>query len=200
MPIIGDPDITGVLVDGEHEIEERDGAIVVRCQPLRNLVGAGSTFQIHSLGSHRRFDFGSVAAGMRTTVRMNPRLPLDIDLNAGSVSVRGTSGPISLDMNAGAANLREVLGPIDASVNAGALTIDSRLDRGDSTIRCDMGATTIRLAPGRNVRVSAGVDLGRRDIRLPAASDGSGDHVVGDGRASLKIKGSMSSVTVTSES
>jgi hypothetical protein len=205
LRIIGDPDISGVLVDGEHEIEELDDAtVVIRCHPLRNLVGAGAFsggggFRIHGAGSHRRIDFGSVAAGIRTTIRMNPHLPLAIDLNAGSVNARGVHGPIDVDVDAGAAHLRDVRGPITAAVNAGALTVEGKLDAGESSITCDMGATTVRLAPDSDVRVRAAVDLGRCEIRLPHDSGHSGDYVLGSGTASLRIKGSMSSVTVTGE-
>jgi hypothetical protein len=201
--IIGDPDIAGILVDGEHEIDERDGAVVVRCNPFRNLVGtgAGTGFRIHGGGSHRRIDFGSVAAGIRTTVRMNPDLPLAIDLNAGSISVRGVHGPIDADIDAGAAHLRDVRGPIQASVNAGALTVEGRFDQGESHISCDMGATNVRLAPGSDVRVRASVDLGRCEVRLPDDGGGrrGGDYVLGGGRATLVIKGSMSAVTVATD-
>lgn len=206
--VIGDPAVAIVDVDGAHDLHHDGDTVVVRCQPLRDLdVDLDLDLDFGSPGRrtfaiHRRHGGRSVLPDLRrrmqVTIRVNPSLPVDARVAAGSVSLRGLDGPVELDLDAGAGTLRDVRGPLQCRVNAGSLSIDTRLVEGASRISCDMGATSVRLDPASDVRVKAGVNLGRSEIRLPEghAPDGPGEFVIGAGRATLDIDGSMSAISV----
>jgi hypothetical protein len=205
--IVGDPSVTVVDVDGDHEVQEDGDTVVVRCTPLRDLDldidaawggwghghrGGRRGFAIHP----PRVRVDDLKRRFQVTVRVNPELPLDAHVAAGAVSVRGVRAPISCDVDAGAARLHDVSGALDARVNAGALSIDGRLVDDSWRVRGDMGAVTIRLDPNSDARVRAHVNLGRCDIRLPTAVARGDEYVLGAGRGLLELDGSMASVSV----
>jgi hypothetical protein len=211
--VIGDPTVAVVDVDGDHEVNEEGGTIVVRCSPLRD-INLDFDFdrdrdrdrdhdRLHSYGrafKMRRYGaplaIGELRKRVQVTVRVNPDLPLDVHISAGALTVRGINATIRCDVDAGAARLHDIRAPFTAKVSAGALTVDGRLVDGESRVSCDMGATTIKLDPTSDVRVKAGVNLGRCDVKL--GPDG-GD-TLGAGTGVLVIDGSMSSVSVTTRS
>ena len=205
--VIGDPTITGVDVDGAHDLREDGDTLVVRAQPLRDLdldldVDFGErgnrTFVIQRRHG-RRLAVHDLKRRIQVTVRMNPSLDLDARVAAGALNVRGIEGAISCDVDAGAARLHDVQGPLDCNVSAGSVTIDGRVVRGDSRVMCDMGACSVRLDRASDVRVTAGpVNVGRCEVHLPddIEPDASGEFVLGSGTASLEVHGAMSSVSL----
>ncbi|MGH8900085.1 MAG: SHOCT-like domain-containing protein [Egibacteraceae bacterium] len=177
-----DPDVTGMWYPPRHGRGARSGS------PL----GFGGSWGWALGGMGRRTPF---------TVRMNPDLPLEVDLNAGSLSVTGVRSPLRLDVGAGTLRLDGVNGPLSVTVTSGAVAVRGRLAQGDSQIRCELGKVAVQLDAGSSVRVTGRAHLGK--VVLPGKEPGFGaglvedTAVVGDGTATLDIETSAGAITVT---
>jgi hypothetical protein len=204
--IVGDPTVAVVDVDGDHEVQEEGDAVVVRCTPLRDLdldLDLDPHSFRHGRGGfairNRRFRVDDLKRRLQVTVRVNPDLPLDVQVAAGALSVRGVHAPLTCDVDAGAARLHDVTGPLQAKVNAGSLSVDGRCDGETWRVSCDMGAAAVRLHPDSDVRVRASVNLGRCAVRLPTNPAIPDEYLLGDGTGLLQVDGSMSSIAISTE-
>jgi hypothetical protein len=138
-------------------------------------------------------------------VRVNPEMPLDVELWAGTLLVTGVKGPLDIDVSAGSARVVGFAGPLDVRVAAGTVHAAGVLRDGASRVRCDAGRVHVHLERGSSVRVRAKADLGR--VSLPGGKGpdgwviGGGFHqaVVGDGAATLDVEAAMGDVTVSAE-
>jgi hypothetical protein len=202
VKIIGDPSIAGAEVAGEHDSvsQELDGdTLVVDVTPLHGVLGErrraqfrvrggrGGRIRVHRMMDGRTFE--------TVTIRVNPDLPLELAVTAGSLSASGLRAPLSCDLDAGALNVRDARGPVDARVTAGSMSYSGVLDHGESRFKCDAGALTITLDPGSSVKGAARVELGKLDIQLPKRDDGE-TFMLGDGAGTLSIDATMSAVSV----
>jgi hypothetical protein len=141
----------------------------------------------------------------KVTVRMRPDLPLDAEINGGSIRVDRIHGPLRIAIAAGSAKVSDARGPIDLEVNAGSVKLETLLTEGTSRIRCDAGSARVHLLRGSSVRVRARADFGK--LTLPdgetaktwVAGGGSREVVVGAGNALLDVKASLGNVTVTAD-
>jgi hypothetical protein len=202
--IVGDPTVAVVDVDGDHEVQEEGDAVVVRCTPLRDLdLDFDRHGSRHGQGGfairNHRFRVDDLRRRLQATVRVNPDLPLEAQVAAGALSVRGVDAPITCDVDAGAATLRDVRSSLRAKVSAGSITVDGRVSGDDWQVSCDMGAASVRLDPESDVRIRAGVNVGRCEVRLPSGVGGGGEYVLGDGSGSLVVEGSMSSISISTK-
>jgi hypothetical protein len=140
--------------------------------------------------------------GRRTpfTVRMNPDLPLEVDLTAGSLSVTGVRSHLRLDVGAGTMRLDGVTGPLTLAVTSGGVAVRGRITQGESRIRCELGKVAVQLDQGSSVRLTGRAHLGR--VVLPGKEPAFGAGliedtvVVGDGDATLEIETSAGGITV----
>ena len=195
--VVGDPMVARLSVDGPHTMRRSGDIVVVECSPLLDVLSLE-----HGLG---RFVSGGVPHRPRfrgggrpvVVVRVNPDLPLDVDVTAGHAVVSGAHGAMRCSVSAGSAVLRDIAGPIEASVTAGSLSLQGPLRAGNSRITCDMGTATVRLEPGADVRVRVRSNLGKVAIDLPEEDDG--EFVVGAGTAELDVESNLSSVTVSAD-
>jgi len=128
-------------------------------------------------------------------VRVNPDLPLEVESQAGKLTIRGVHAPIRAEVQAGSTDIVDFRGPLDLSVQAGSVRARGRLDHGASRIRCEAGGVRIRLERGSSVRVSARATLGK----VQFDNDGSEPWVIGGGEGTLDISATMGSVRVTTD-
>lgn len=197
--VIGDPSVNEAEIDGPHRAwREGETLVVSGGEDMES----GFSFRSRRR-SHRDWrDWSDLTEWRRMTeplvVRVNPAFGLSVELSAGSLSVLGMHGPVSADLAAGSARFESVTGPLDLTTRAGSVRIQGRLAEGSSRIRCDAGSVSVRLDRGSSVRVRAHVDLGRVRFHGPSGdSTGTGEVVVGDGRALLDIDAAMASVEIT---
>src|SRR5687768_3376784 len=128
--ILGDPEISGAVAEGKHRVRTDGGKLVFEeeedeDEPGYVLFGPKS----------RRFRFAGTINGKRIQVgegpdippvleiRMNPRLPLEIEMTAGTVNVEGVEAEIDARITAGSGRFDGVRSPLNASVDAGSLNI-----------------------------------------------------------------------------
>src|SRR2546425_77508 len=55
-------------------------------------------------------------------IRVTPSLPLDAEMQAGAMTVRGMKGPIKAEIDAGTLKVQDFASSIDVRVNAGTFT------------------------------------------------------------------------------
>ena len=188
VDVIGDESVKEALAVGPH-IARREGDVLV----------------IESDDERGGFIFsGGVRFGFdgerKLSIRMNPALPLEAEIKAGSLRVRGLRAPIKANVQAGSTRIDDFTEAIDLSVHAGSVHARGRLLSGSSHIHCQAGSVKLDLEPGSNVTIKARTSLGR--INLPdvpvVAGLGGGTATcrLGTGDASLEIEAEMGSVSV----
>ena len=195
--IVGDPTVAYAVAEGPHNARQEGDTIVIEQGPL----GENDHFSFSR--SDRRSVIDSIDFGRRKIrVRMNPDLPLAIQVNGGSLRIEGVHGAITGEVLAGQCKISDFTSPLDLSVQAGNLSASGRLDRGASKVRCDMGNVTINLEKGSSVKVTAHSTMGKVSVDNGAAESTmigqSGKEVmVGSGAGSLAIDCTMGNVRVS---
>jgi hypothetical protein len=198
--IIGDPGVSEAEIDGPHRAWREGDTLNISGGD--DVAGEGFSFRSRRRRYRDWRDWPEMAEWRRITepliVRVNPRLAVEAELSAGSLSVLAMHGPVAADLAAGSARLEAVTGPLDVTARAGSVRIQGRLASGTSRIRCDAGSVTIRLDPGSSVRVRARVELGRVRFHGDGGDlSGACDVVVGGGEGLLDIEAAMASVDIT---
>ena len=189
--IAGDPTVKEAVVDGPHAVRREGGQLVIESRPEPSEGYVFGPFHV-STDAHRRL-----------RVRMNPDLPLETEIQAGSLRIHGLRGPIKADVSAGSAHIDGFQAPLQVAVQAGSVNASGRLTEGQSKISCEAGSVRVALDPASSVRIRARTTLGR--VSLPgqvARSTFTGESqeaVVGAGAAGLDIDSSMGSVNVWTE-
>lgn len=229
LRIEGDPSVKTAVAEGEHRARVENGTMIFDADPDDD--GSGYVLfgprplrdrdrernrERRRESRHRRRVSARVdlGAGRRFTweggrppvlrIRMNPELPLEVDMTAGSARVEGITGPIVADLTAGSARFEGVRSPFRAEVDAGSVQVSGRFDRGDSAIRCTAGKVNLFLEKGSSVRIVARTTMGK--VKLPDDNSwkgfiGAGKHeaVVGSGEGTLEVEATTGAVSVDVE-
>jgi hypothetical protein len=189
LRVEGDPSVHAAVAEGPHEVRTRDGVMIFEeysdpDEPGFVVFGPRFRRRIRgtvAFGGGKEFTIGQhVPSELR--IRMNPDLPLEIDMTAGTARVRGVSGPVRATIAAGSARFEDIHSPFVAAVDAGSLNVRGKFDRGHSEIRCTAGRVRIELEKGSSVRVTARATLGK--ISLPEGKDWQG---IGGGRREVTV-------------
>lgn len=206
LRIHGDPAVKAAVAEGPHVVRIEGGAMVFEEDPEDEafmLFGPrepGRSMRINSdirIG-RRRFRIGGSPPELR--IRMNPSLPLEIDITAGTARVENVTGPITAKLAAGSAWFEGVQSPFNASIDAGSLQVGGLFNRGNSTIRCTAGKVNIDLDKASDVQIKARATIGK--ISLPDGGEwsglGAGKRVmtIGKGEGKLDIEAITGSVIV----
>ncbi len=200
--ILGDPEVRDAVVSGPHQATREGDTLVVRGMPVGE---HGGWF---SFRWPERVPFGAGEHPLRPIViRMNPALPLDVEMAAGILTVQGVHAPIHADIQAGSAKLEGVTHPLDLKVTWGTAAVEGVLREGVSRVRCDAGTVRVVLGSGSSVRVVARSTLGK--ITLPGDEAGlaagwtmggeARQVTVGEGTAELQVEATTGAVWVERE-
>jgi hypothetical protein len=189
LTVVGDESVREAVADGPHSAKREGDAYVIRSLD-DDETGFG-------------FSFGSPRFGYKhpkLLVRMNPRLRLEAEVQAGSLTVRGIRAPIKVEVHAGSTRLEDFTFPIDLDVQAGSVKGYGRLTEGSSRISCQAGSVKLDLDPSSSVKIKAKTSLGR--ISLPGSplvtglGGGGSQTQLGAGAATLDIVAELGSVQV----
>jgi hypothetical protein len=196
--LIGDHSVTEASADGPHRARREGDTLVIEgnADPFDS---DGFSFEARRPW-HWQWAIRRIAEPL--VVRVNPATPVDIELNAGSLSVVGIHARLGVVVAAGSARLDDVSGPLDIETRAGAVRISGRIDSGESRIRCEAGSVNVRLAEGSSVRVVARAELGRVRIDGVHGHDrltgGQREVTIGSGAASLTVEAAMGTIDISS--
>lgn len=216
VEVVGDPSVKEVAVEGAHVARREGGTLVIegeddwedhfthRESPPNPRHTWGGWDDIPGFIFTRRFS-GAWMRGWDSrplVVRMNPNLPLEITLQAGSARIRGVVGPIRAEVQAGSTSIDGFTGPLSLSVQAGSVRASGRLDHGASRIFCEAGSVQLHLTHDSSVRITARSSIGK--ISLPTGDGwvvGGSDReaTIGTGDATLDIEATAGAVRVTAE-
>ncbi|MGH8933302.1 MAG: SHOCT-like domain-containing protein [Egibacteraceae bacterium] len=206
LAVIGEPGVAGGSATGAHRARYEGDTLVIEAGDE----GSGGWFQEsqggRSWGHGRSYGLGGLAGGIGRwktplEVRMNPDLPLDVDLTAGSVVIRDLHAAVKLDVLAGNVRMVGVTGPLEVGVGSGTIGARAKVAQGQSRVRCELGNVNIHLEPGSNVQVTGRAHVGK--VSLPGRDRGFGagqvedTAIVGTGEATLDVETSAGAITVT---
>ncbi|MFZ0214852.1 MAG: hypothetical protein WAM30_02815 [Candidatus Dormiibacterota bacterium] len=196
--IVGDRDVLEAIAEGPHRAERRGGILVIHSEVDE---AGGFTFSHPQSRSWWQWDR---AQRVPLSVRMRPDLPLDVQVQGGSVQVSDVVGPIKGDVQAGMLNLQGVRGPLELAVQAGNISVSGLLDHGVSKLRCEAGSIRVVLEPGSNVHIVARSTMGHLSLPGTAGGDdvvivggGRREATIGDGTARLELEATMGSIRVS---
>jgi uncharacterized protein YndB with AHSA1/START domain len=190
--VLGDASVDQAAAEGPHVARRENGILVIESEQ-----SSDDDFRFGSRGG-----WWKAFGGQTLTVRMNPRLELWINADAGSVTVRDIKAPIHAEVHAGSLVIQGFAGPIDLATSAGSIRGEGSLKEGKSRIRCEMGSVRISLTPDSDVTISATTQMGK--VNLDGSTETRGrtrwtqhqEAVRGRGTASLDIEAQMGSVVV----
>ncbi|HLF70171.1 MAG TPA: hypothetical protein VI541_04375 [Actinomycetota bacterium] len=176
LRVIADASLRGAHAEGRHRARTDGKTLVIE----DDAEFEGNTFifgvpggqrgqrRVHGRINGREFRLGGQPPAL--VVRMNPELPLDIEMTAGSVTVDGIRSQIRASLTAGSGRFEGVVNPFDIQVEAGTVRVAGRLRDGRSAVRCSAGKVSIDLDRDSDVRIVAKATLGK--ISLPDGGEG----------------------------
>jgi hypothetical protein len=196
--VVADPTVTAAVAEGPHRARVDGDTLVIEHVPFQE----EDTFTFGMAG--RRIEINGFDFKTRRSlkVRMNPDLPLNASVQAGSFRVDGVHGPITAEVQAGSCTVNDFRAPINVIAQAGSLTASGRIDSGVSKVRCEMGSIRMSLDKQSSVRITARTTMGRVLIddasgeRAIAGQTGK-DVIIGSGAGILDIEGTMGNVKVS---
>ena len=194
--IIGDRGVQEAVADGPHAARREGDTLVIESDPEMEPPFSGFYFSWRGRQAARRRYRWNMGDHAPLFVRVNPELPLEVEGQAGSTSIRDVHGPIRADVQAGSMRIEGFRGPIDLTGQAGSVRAEGVIDHGTSQIKCHAGSVRLHLGRGSSVRVSARSTLG--SVRFNAEKS-LGPWVIGAGEGELDIEATMGSVRVTSD-
>lgn len=216
VEVVGDPSVKEVAVEGPHIARREGGTLVIEGEddwdghvthrefPPNLGRSWGGWDEIPGFIFTRRFSSSWMRGwdSRPLVVRMNPHLPLEITLQAGSARIRGVLAPIRAEVQAGSTSIDGFTGPLSLSVQAGSVRASGRLDQGSSRIFCEAGSVQLHLLRESSVRITARSSIGK--ISLPTGDGwvvGGSDReaTIGAGAATLDIETTAGAVRVTAE-
>lgn len=189
--IVGEPFLSTVAVEGPHVMRHEGDVLTVASEGEFQATLDNFTLRTPNLRDlQERF----VDLTRELVIKVNPRLDVEIEVTAGSVSIERAPRVSHVRITAGSAKLRDVTGPLDLLVQGGSATVDGGISVGDSKLRVESGSLQVNLLVGTNATVTNDVQLGR--LTWDGESGGPVERVVGNGAAGLRIEGMMGAVNV----
>lgn len=189
--IVGEPFLATVAVEGPHVMRHEGDVLTVASEGEFQATLDNFTLRTPNLRDlQERF----VDLTRELVIKVNPRLEVEIEVTAGSVSIERAPRVSHVRITAGSAKLRDVTGPLDLLVQGGSATVEGAVSTGDSKLRVESGSLQVNLLVGTNATVTNDVQLGR--LTWDGESGGPVERVVGSGGAGLRIEGMMGAVNV----
>lgn len=200
LQVEGDESVAGARAEGPHKVREENGTLIFEEDPE-------DEESSYMLFGPRRKVHGRIVWGQDTPrilkIRMNPALPLQVEMTAGSATIRHLRSEVRASLTAGTGKFEDVTGPLTIAVEAGSAFVKGKLTEGNSEIRCTAGKIRIELEEGSDVQVVARSTLGK--IQMPKGASegdwagvggGKREMTLGNGKAKLSIEATTGMVTV----
>lgn len=191
--IVGDPSVATVAADGPHVLR-RNGS-VLEISSDGELGPSIDGFQILKGAPRSLEDFRSLGLGKELFLRVNPAIPIDIEVTAGSLHTERVPRLGSVRVTAGGAKLQDVTQISDALIQAGQATITGTITQGRSRVRAESGSVVVQLSDDSDVTITTEAQLGK--VTWGGRHSGAGDEVVmGEGRGKLTVEVLMAHASV----
>lgn len=197
LTVLADPGVHTAVADGPHRVLHEGGTLVITSD-----LSTGDYATETPWSAFRTWVNSGFRPAERIIVRVNPTLPLDVSLTAGSLRLSGQQAPVSVVVEAGATRLENGRGPLQVSTRTGSAEISWQFT-GSSAIAVELGSAAIRLLPGSDATVTVDSSVGAASVSGPEGSRGSlpggaiAPFAVGEGHGSLAVNARLGSVDVT---
>lgn len=182
--IVGDRNVATASVDGQHVMRRVGGVLEITSEG-----DVGPSLEGFSLLRPPRSldDLATLGMGRELVIRVNPRLPVDAEITAGSLTVEGVPTLGRVRVTAGGCSVKGVRRIDDALVQAGSATVEGVFSQGRSRLKVESGSLSLLLKAGSSVTLRGEAQVGR--IQWPGNYPGNVDEVViGNGTARLDVQ------------
>ncbi len=189
VTVMGDPGVREAVAEGPHVARREGDTLVIESHLVDDAYGFAFLRRRGRDQDH-------------LLVRVNPAIELEGSMTAGPLRISGVTGPIRAQVTAGPLSIEGFAAPLDLSVQAGPVFASGRLDHGQSRIRCQAGPVRVQLRQGSSVHVQARATFGQVSLprqRTGVSLPGSGEAVIGGGKAGLDIEVTMGAASVEYE-
>jgi hypothetical protein len=200
LEIVGDPEVAQALVTGEHSVQLQDGVMVVTTPGPWDSDNEAPLFSFSALP--RTLNWIRSWRDRRVRIRVNPAIPLELDLTGVELNLSGMTGVLTARINASAAKLDHIKGAIDLQTFSASLK-GSVVILGNSQLVSESSSVRLTLAAGSDVRVEATSRMGRLNLPDDAGVPRDGEtsrFSVGSGENLLTVDSVMSSVSIDTPS
>jgi hypothetical protein len=205
LQVVADPSVATAFAEGEHTVGRDGGVLVVDGRGGGLFGGApdqhGWQFALTGAGPGGRM--GRRWWDHNLTVRVNPRLPLQLDAVGSKLRLRGGEAGGEFRLAACSVGLDSLRGPIRVEANSCSVK-GSLAPAGGSRFLAEQSSVKVALLPGTDVRIQvhnrmSKVVLPERVGRSRQLKEEFGECVVGEGTGRLDLDAVMSSVVLVSE-
>lgn len=197
LTVLGDPAVAEAVAEGHHRMDRDGASLVVSTNPAEGM------YSTQPQESSFLNWLTSIVVGQKLVVRVNPGLPVQVQLVGGSLDLRGLRAGATVTVEAGAAKLEEGTGPVDVNVLSGSASLDW-VFTGENTVRVDMGSANVVVRPESDVAITAQATLGQAVVKTDEGlykavgeSTATAPVTVGAGSGALHAVARMGSVTLT---
>ena len=196
--VVADPTVAAAVAEGPHRVRIDGDTMIIEHVPFQE----EDTFTFGMAGRRIEINGFDFKTRRNMKVRMNPNLPLNASVQAGSLRVEGVHGPITAEVQAGSCTVNDFRSPINVVAQAGSVTASGCIDSGTSKVRCEMGSIRIFLDKQSSVKITARTTMGKIAIddesgERAIAGHGGKEVTVGTGVASLDVEGTMGNVRIS---
>lgn len=200
LEIVADPQVAQALVTGEHSVQLDDGVMTVTTPGPWDSDTEGPQFSFSALP--RTLNWIRSWRDRQVRIKVNPDIPLELDLTGVELNVIGMIGGLSARINASAVKLDRVEGAIDLQTFSASLK-GSVVIRGASQLVSESSSVRLTLASGSDARIEATSRMGRLNLPDDGGHPRDGETVrfnVGNGENTFTVDSVMSSVTIDTPS
>ena len=195
--VTGEPSVATVSVDGSHVIRRDGGTLTVASEGEFGSSLDGFTLMRSRSVSELRDRL--LGLGKELSVRVNPRLAVDVEVTAGSLAVERLPHLGQVRVTAGSARVLDAADPLDLLVQAGSAKVDVKPTSGRSRLRVESGSLDVRVRPGADVRVRSDAQAGRVHWHGQHHQGNADEVVLGTGSAVMNVEAVMGSVSMRAD-
>lgn len=195
--VTGEPSVATVSVDGPHVVRRDGGTLTVASEgEFGSSLDGFTLMRSRSVSDLRDRLLG---LGRELSVRVNPRLAVDVEVTAGSLTVERLPHLGQVRVTAGSARVLDADDPLDLLVQAGSAKVDVKPTSGRSRLRVESGSLDVRVRPGADVRVHSDAQAGRVHWHGQHYQGNADEVVLGTGSAVMNVEAVMGSVSMRAD-
>lgn len=212
VQLIADPTVTQIHVLGDHSIRREGPALIVSTagpldsdddEPERGDPTTRSSGHFSFSDVPRTIAWARSWREHQLTVRVNPALPLELDVTGADVKAIGIEAGLRVHLVASSLRGEKLHGPLDVEAVSSSVKLTG-IPTGDSRISCESSSVRLSLSPGSDLKITATNRMGRLVLpELPPSTlpfEGeTTETTIGYGRDRLILEAVMSSVTVNTQ-
>lgn len=203
LTVVADPTVDTAVADGPHRVSLEGDLLVIRSGTEGEgyeTTGSPATFKDWVSAGWR----GATGqrGGIPLRIRVNPHLPLDVGLVAGSLHLAGVQAPVHVVVEAGSAKLEDGRGELTLTATTGSADVAWQFT-GESSVGVELGSAAVRVMPGSDVVVTTDGAMSKLAVTTP---DGAlkadrvgrlGPVTVGVGSGRLAVSARLGAAEVT---